>query len=142
WSVVAGAGGSFVNASDPNTTFNGAAGVTYTLRWTANSPLGICASTSDDIIVRFEGTPTVANAGPDQNLCGATSALLAGNTPTAGTGLWTIISGSGGSFDDATVPNTTFNGTAGTAYVLRWTLNNGLCADSFDEVSIKFDQTP
>ena len=38
--------------------------------------------------------PTTAFAGDDQTIC-TTTATLAGNTPTIGTGTWTVISGSG-----------------------------------------------
>ena len=34
WTIVTGAGGSFVNANNPTTVFNGVSGTTYALRWT------------------------------------------------------------------------------------------------------------
>ena len=43
---------------------------------------------------------------------------------------------------NAASPTTTFNGVAGTAYVLRWTIGNGVCANSYDEVTVRFDQIP
>ena len=58
--------------------------------------------------------PTTANAGSDQSLCGASSATLAGNTPVIGSGLWTIISGTGGTVVTPTSPTSDFNGTNGT----------------------------
>ncbi|MGC1240227.1 MAG: hypothetical protein WA874_01505, partial [Chryseosolibacter sp.] len=142
WSVISGAGGSFVSASNASTTFNGVAGTTYVLRWTINSTLGVCASTSDDVQIILDRAPTTANAGPDQDLCSVSSAALAGNAAVAGAGLWTVISGAGGSFVDATDELTIFNGVAGTAYVLRWTITNGICTDSYDEVAVKFDVSP
>ncbi|RLD62156.1 MAG: hypothetical protein DRJ01_06630, partial [Bacteroidetes bacterium] len=81
--------------------------------------------------------PTVAAAGDDQSLCGATSATLTANSPTVGIGLWSIETGTGGSFNDPTVYNTTFNGTNGSSYTLKWTITNGDC-ESFDEVDIVF----
>ena len=81
--------------------------------------------------------PTVAAAGDNQSLCGGTSATLAANSPTVGIGLWSIESGTGGSFDDPTVYNTTFNGTNGSSYTLKWTITNGDC-ESSDEVDIVF----
>ena len=74
--------------------------------------------------IQFNTPPTVATAGADQTLC-STSATLAGNTPVTGTGQWTIVSGAGGSFVLNTNPTTIFNGTAGTTYVLQWTISNG-----------------
>ena len=57
-------------------------------------------------------------------------------------GLWSIQSGAGGSFVLNTDEGTTFNGVAGTTYVLRWTISNGVCSDSFDELTVILDQAP
>ncbi len=134
WTIVSGAGGSFGDDAVPTTTFTGTAGTTYVLRWTIT---GSCATTFDDVEVVFEQAPTPANAGPDQTVCGP--ATLAANTPAIGTGQWSIVSGTGGSFADDTNPTTTFSGTGGTTYVIRWTISNGSCTPSTDDVSITFD---
>ena len=141
WTIVSGAGGSFVNANSPTTVFNGVTGTSYNLRWTISN--GVCASTNDDVQITFNTPPTVANAGADQTLC-STSAILAGNTPGGtGTGQWTIFSGGAGSFVSATNPTTTFTGTPGTTYVLEWTISNGVvCTPSVDQVTIKLDANP
>uniref|UniRef100_UPI0023EBECA8 beta strand repeat-containing protein n=1 Tax=Chryseolinea sp. H1M3-3 TaxID=3034144 RepID=UPI0023EBECA8 len=139
WTVVSGAGGSFVNANSPTTVFNGVAGTTYDLQWTISS--GVCAPSSDIVQIQFDQSPTIATAGPDQTLC-STSTTLAGNVPVIGTGLWTIVSGAGGSFLDATDEATTFSGVSGTTYVLQWTISNGVCASSLDQVTIHFDAAP
>ncbi|MGO4822781.1 MULTISPECIES: DUF7507 domain-containing protein, partial [unclassified Flavobacterium] len=39
-------------------------------------------------------------------------------------------------------PKTTFSGTAGTAYVLRWTISNAPCAASSSDVNVKFNIRP
>ena len=127
WTIVSGAGGSFVNANSATTVFNGVSGTTYDLQWTISN--GVCPSTSDNVTIQFNTQPTVAAAGADQTLC-STSATLAGNTPVVGTGLWTIVSGAGGSFVLNTNPTTTFSGTAGVTYVLQWTISNGVCTAS------------
>ncbi|MGC1241644.1 MAG: PKD-like domain-containing protein [Chryseosolibacter sp.] len=111
------------------------------LRWTISN--GSCASSTDDVQITFDATPTTANAGPDQtNLCAVTSTTLSANGPVIGAGLWTITSGAGGSFADATDDATVFNGVAGGTYVLKWTIANGTCAPSEDLVTIRFDQAP
>ncbi|WP_165585925.1 hypothetical protein, partial [Pedobacter nototheniae] len=49
--------------------------------------------------VLINSAPTVSNAGADQTglaTCGLTSVTLAANTPTSGTGIWSIFSGAGG----------------------------------------------
>ncbi|WP_163364575.1 hypothetical protein, partial [Escherichia coli] len=51
---------------------------------------------------------TTASAGPAQNLCNATSATLAGNNPTSGTGTWSLLSGpSAVTFTNPNAYNTT-----------------------------------
>jgi gliding motility-associated-like protein len=134
WTVVSGAGGSFIDDTDPTTTFNGTPGVAYTLRWTITTA---CGTAVDDVDVILDENPTVADAGPDQAICGP--ATMAANTPLVGTGTWTIVSGSGGILADANDPGTVFQGAAGTTYTLAWTISNGSCAPSVDQVDIAFD---
>ncbi|MFO8021509.1 MAG: hypothetical protein R6U65_03505, partial [Perlabentimonas sp.] len=111
--------------------------VSFTYNVTGSSTTGVV----DPAIVTTYTVPTSADAGADQSICGGTSATLEGNTPTTGTGEWSIVSGTGGSFVDPTDPTTTFNGTNGTTYTLRWTISNGGC-ESFDEVEISFPLLP
>ncbi len=139
WTIVSGAGGSFADASSPASDFSGTTGTSYTLRWTVSNPG--CAASSDDVVVVLNGSPTTAGAGTDQNICGTSLALTA-NTPTVGTGEWTVVTGTGGSFANATVPTTTFTGTAGTTYSLRWTIANGGCPSSSDDVSVTLVAPP
>src|SRR6185437_14103409 len=71
---------------------------------------------------------TISNAGPDQadaSTCGTTTVTLAANAPVTGTGYWSIVSGTGGSFSDAASETSGFSGNGGTAYILRWTITNG-----------------
>ncbi|MDX9729216.1 MAG: hypothetical protein RBT50_08130, partial [Bacteroidales bacterium] len=81
--------------------------------------------------------PTPSNAGTNQSLCGLSTTTLEGNDPGPYSGLWTVVSGAGGSFDNSTQYNTVFNGVLGVSYTLRWTISNGPCS-SFDEVIISF----
>ena len=111
---MSGAGGSFVNANSATTVFNGVSGTTYNLQWTISN--GVCPSTSDNVTIQFTTPPTVATAGSDQTLC-STAATLAGNTPTTGTGQWTVVSGAGGSFVLNTNPTTD----------IHWNSRNHLC---------------
>jgi gliding motility-associated-like protein len=134
WSVISGTGGAFADAGDPATTFTGVAGTTYTLQWTITTA---CGTSSDEVVITLEAAPTVANAGADKTVCGPTT--LEANTPAAGTGIWTILSGSGGVLADAANPTSTFSGVAGTTYTLQWTISNGSCTASTDEVDITFD---
>ena len=121
----------------------GDAGNTVTLTMTVSNDG--CADATATYSVVVDAIPTTAVAGPDQTIaatCGLTSATLAANTPIIGTGSWSIVSGAGGSFVDASDPTTVFSGTAGTTYVLRWTISNAPCTASSDDITIIFNQTP
>lgn len=85
--------------------------------------------------------PTVAVAGTDQSICGASSATMSANTAIIGTGVWSVVSGTGGSFETPTSPSSVFNGTNGTDYVLRWTISNGACI-SADDMEVSFPLLP
>ncbi|HRH39384.1 MAG TPA: hypothetical protein PK760_13620, partial [Flavobacteriales bacterium] len=124
WSVVTGAGGSFGNSASATSSFTGVAGTTYTLRWTiSNAP---CTASTDDVVITLVASPTTANAGPDQTVCG-TGATLAANTATVGTGAWSVVTGAGGSFGNSASATSSFTGVAGTTYTLRWTISNAPC---------------
>lgn len=142
WTVIAGSGSSFSNASIATSAFTGTAGTVYTLRWTITNS---CSSLSDDVDITFATTPTTANAGPDQTgtaTCGSTTVMLGANIPTIGTGTWSIISGTGGTVTTPPNATSTFTGTAGTTYTLRWTISNIPCTASTDDVIITFNQNP
>lgn len=81
--------------------------------------------------------PTTANAGTNQSLCGLSTTTLTGNDPGSFSGLWSVVSGTGGSFENSTQYNTVFNGVLGVSYTLRWTISNGPCTSS-DDVVISF----
>src|SRR5690606_38573690 len=105
---------------------------------------GGCAPSFDDVTITIDAnSPSLADAGADQNICDVTTFLNA-NSPDVGTGAWIIVSGAGGTIADPADPNTAFSGVAGTAYVLRWTITSGVmgCAESSDEVTITFDEAP
>ncbi len=81
--------------------------------------------------------PTQSNAGPDQLNIPGTSTTLAGNTPTYGTGVWHITSGTGGIVADTTSPTSGFTGLAGNTYSLTWTITTQ-CGSTEDTVAISF----
>ena len=96
----------------------------------------------DPTTVTVYAAPNTSNAGPNQSLCGVTSTLLAANVATApATGLWTIISGTGGTIMSNSSPTSNFLGLLGKTYVLKWTISNASCS-SIDSVSITFSYAP
>ena len=138
WTIITGTGGNIAQDSNPASTFSGLNGVTYTLRWTISNT---CGSSQDDVQIGFCILPTMANAGPDLLGIIGTSTTLAGNTPAFGTGLWTIITGTGGIIAQPSNPTSSFSGLNGVNYTLRWTISN-TCGFSQDDVVISFCTLP
>jgi gliding motility-associated-like protein len=144
WSQVSGPNtATITTASSPTTTMTGLVAGTYVFQWTiANAP---CAASADQVNVVVSDVPTTSAAGSDQTICSAAgAATMAANTPLIGTGAWTQISGP----VTATITTpaseaTTITGltTAGT-YVFEWTITNGSCAASTDQVSIIVNDPP
>ena len=91
----------------------------------------------DRSIVNVYANPPVSNAGSDQSLCGVSGTVLAGNNPAPYSGLWTIVSGAGGTLINSALNTTVFTGVLGVTYTLRWTISNAACTSS-DEVVISF----
>jgi hypothetical protein len=143
WSVISPTGTttSFSDIHSPHATFTGEACTNYQLRWTITTT---CASTYDEVYIRFNQQPTLANAGPNQYFSDATtSTTLAANTPTVGIGTWYIDNSTIGTianFSDIHDPNATFTGNPCTAYNLYWKIT--ACTTSQDSVFINFSEQP
>lgn len=130
-------------ASFPATLPTATDGGIYVLTgFTYHQPAGTLKTGVVDVTsVTTFAIPTTSAAGSDQSLCGVTSATLAANTPTTGTGTWSIVSGIGGSVAQPNNPSSTFTGSNGVTYTLRWTISNGTCT-SPDDVTISFPLLP
>lgn len=83
---------------------------------------------------------TTSDAGADQAVCGNT-ATLAGNIPVVGTGVWTLVSGSG-TITNPNSPTSTVTGLGAGANVFEWTITNGPCAPSTSQVTITSNGLP
>ncbi|MGQ0828815.1 MAG: PKD domain-containing protein [Bacteroidota bacterium] len=139
WTIVSGTA-TITSVNSPTTTVTGLLVGSVTLRWTISN--GVCAPSSDDVAITVDDLPTTADADVDQTLCNVTSTVLSGNTPTVGTGTWTIASGTA-TITTPSSPTTTITGlVAGTSVTLRWTIANGFCPSSTDDVVITIDALP
>ncbi len=142
WQLTQGTG-VITDPTNPTTTVTGLGVGENIFTWTvSNGPCGNGITSDAVSIVLFDSNTPNADAGPDQQLCSpASTVTLAGSTvvyPAVGT--WTVVSG-GGVFADPNSPTTDVTGLTVGTYVLRWTLSNGLCSSSSDEVTIEvFDE--
>lgn len=106
---------------------------TYVLNWTVtNGPFtnpSLCQPTSDTVNITFnDNPPTVANAGPDQEMCNVTTATMAANTPLIGTGIWTQVSGPNtATISAANNPNSLMLGLIAGTYTFKWTITTTGC---------------
>ncbi|WP_170137958.1 hypothetical protein, partial [Chitinophaga dinghuensis] len=139
WTVVYGAanfGTSSIN--DPKAQVTVAVGDSVVLRWTITN--GVCADTYDEMSIVNFADAVKANAGIDQKACAQTTPFtLDGNTATPATaiGRWTVVYGAA-NFGTSSIndPKAQVTVAVGDSVVLRWTITNGVCADSYDEMSI------
>ena len=141
WNIKSGMGGAIQNTTAAKTDFSGIDGNTYTLTWTVTN--GKCPSTSDDVLVRINQTPSPAVAGIDQlNICG-TTASLAATPPAIGIGRWKIWTGKNGSIADTLAPATSLSGMPANSYLVKWKVTaSPVCPSSIDEAIISFSPTP
>ena len=146
WSGGAGTFGSTTSASTTYTPDISEVGTALTLTWTTDDPDGVgpCASVSSTAPLQVTTPPTAATVGGPQLICANTGTTsLGGNTPSLGTGTWSIVSGGTGTFSDANDPNSTFTHTGGAGpIVLRWTITGTApCTSSTADVSVTINTT-
>ena len=150
FALVGGTGASISNVSGSGTTWTVMANT-----GTAGAVLGLNMGNSTGVTPGIGGlpftgqtytvnaVPSAADAGTDQTsttTCDLPHVTLAANAPTIGTGMWSIQSGTGGGFGDASNRNSNFYGVEGNTYTLRWTVTNSPCPASTDEVMVTFPQ--
>ena len=131
WSLLSGTG-TFTNSSLANTTVSGLGIGSNQFIWKISS--GSCGISADTVLISYPGSITTSNAGPPQTIC-ATTTTLSGNTPTTGTGLWSVISGTG-SISSPANANTAVTGLGNGDIVFRWTISNPPCTSSSSDVTI------
>ncbi|QPH40491.1 DUF7507 domain-containing protein [Pedobacter endophyticus] len=132
------------------TTINNATSATYTptaaltvttqYRRTATSTLNsvACSSVPSNVVtVTVNQAPTAANAGADIEQFNSGVFTLQGNVPTVGTGTWSVVSGTA-TISDPSDRNTTVTIAENATATLRWTVTNGPCAASADDVKITY----
>jgi|GEM_PF-1000908 len=140
WTVVSGTATITTPASPTSAVTGVPVGTSATLRWTiSNAP---CVATTDDVVLINTPNPTAANAGADQNNCNNGGFTLSGNSPTIGSGIWTVLSGTA-TITTPSSPTSAVTGVpVGTSATLRWTISNAPCAASTDDVVLTNTNNP
>lgn len=132
WTLISGSG-TIVDLNNPNSLITNLPVGINCFQWTINN--GGCGSgtTFDTFCVDvFSSNQSVADAGPDQDLCSPqSSTLLAANTPTIpATGTWTQLSGpTTVTFSNPGSPTSNVSGLVVGCYEFEWTIDNGVCAN-------------
>ena len=137
WSLVSGTG----TITSPTSATSGLTGLSVganVFAWTITN--GICSPSIDQVTIFVDENPTVANAGLNQTICSSSSSFT-GNNPTIGNGLWTLISGSG-TISSPSINNSNVSGLSIGANVFQWTISNGVCPSSSNQVTINRDEAP
>src|SRR5882672_2121621 len=142
WSQTSGAGiATYGNANVATTTVSVDTYGTYVLRWTV---VNLTCSSFAEVTVNFYQAPTTANAGTDIFQCNNSTFTLSGNSAVVGTGLWSYVSGFAGvTITSASNATSTVTGLpAGSTVTLQWTISNGTCTASSDNVVLRNDVQP
>ncbi len=138
WTKISGPG-SISSPTSNTTAVTGLSSAMPTVfRWTISN--GPCTASTDDVQITVIANPTASNAGPNQTIC-ANNTTLAGNSPTVGSGQWSLIGGSG-TITSPTLPNSTVTSLGAGVNTFRWTISNGICTPSTDDVTITVDAAP
>ena len=132
----------FSNASSGSSTATASLYGTYVYTWTISN--GNCTPSTANVTVNYYAPPTATTTPSSQIACGTlTSPSLGGNTPAAGTGLWTQASGPGTStFSNATVGSSTATSTGLGTYIYTWTVSNGICPSASANDTITYYLNP
>jgi gliding motility-associated-like protein len=129
WSVISGTG-VFTDPLDPGTTVSGLSVGPNVFHWTITNA---CGAPFDPVTITLETPPTIASVGDDQMICGHIS-QLDGIPNLIGTGVWTLISGSGSILlvnDSTSVVSNLGVG----ENVFEWTISN-TCSTSSAQMTI------
>lgn len=130
---------SSVNA--PNASFTNLANGVYLMNWTVAN--GYCTANTDVVRISIYLEPTDADAGLDQPDACAATVVLKGNTPVAGIGTWTLVTGPNVPVIDApNSPETRILNMIQGVYTFKWTISNGSCTEKSDEVTVTVSSMP
>lgn len=141
WSQISGPASIINNVNNHNTAVSTNKPGNYQYVWTISS--NSCINmTADTVLITIPDSIIVANAGTDKSICG-NSILLNANKPSLGIGIWTQIAGNGTAIISSpdSCLTSAINLIDGT-YKFRWTITNGACPSTFDDVIYTISSPP
>jgi gliding motility-associated-like protein len=139
WTLVSGSG-TIATSTSPGSAFNGTAAGTAKLVWTISN--GVCPSSTDTMNILVDALPSVSGAGANQVICASSPfANLNAIIPVTGSGVWSLVSGSG-SISSPSSASTSVNGLSAGNNIFSWTVTNGVCPSSGDSVNVVADLPP
>lgn len=131
WSVVSGSA-AINSLSDNQSLVSGLSPGANVFRWTTSN--GSCPTSSAVVTITRDLPPTTAVAENDKSIDLPVTTLSA-NKPMVGTGQWSLISGSA-TIEDPGDTTTSISAIGVGNTVFRWTISNGSCASSSDDVTV------
>ncbi|KAF2336918.1 PKD domain-containing protein [Flavobacterium daemonense] len=142
WTVVPSAGVVIADENDPNTMVTVPGNGTYVFTWSIIARIRTCIPSQSSVSVTVAETPPVADAGPDQEICGNTITMAA--TQSGGSvGTWTRISGVGNyTVSDIHDPHAVFTFNYSGYYIFRWTVDASVCGQAFDDINLTIGIPP
>jgi gliding motility-associated-like protein len=141
WTKLSGPACTISNTNSASTTVTNTSNGTYQFVWTI-SATGCANATMDTVTATISAATTPADAGADVTVC-ASQVTLHGNTPSNGTGAWTQIDGDGNAvLSSPTFPSPTVSNLFTGAYTYRWTISNGACPSTEDDVTLRISSPP
>jgi gliding motility-associated-like protein len=131
WSLNIGSG-TMTNTADPAAIVTGLSPGINAFAWTIQN--GVCPASVSFVHITSFQMPAAANAGPDISTSQPGVSMNA-VIPSPGTGTWSVVSGSA-TIADVNNPNTAISGLQPGQTILRWTVTNGPCSQSSDDIMI------
>ncbi|HEY9258094.1 hypothetical protein, partial [Chitinophaga sp.] len=122
--------------NDPFTNVTVPIGDTVILKWTVTN--GTCTSSSSTVTLINYKKADDANAGADIEMCNNTGDFTMAATPlsvASARGFWSIIKGNA-VIKSVNSPTSAVNVNVGDTVTLRWTVTNGVCSATWDDVTL------
>ncbi|MGF6848454.1 gliding motility-associated-like protein [Chitinophaga sp. W3I9] len=124
------------SVNDPNSAVTVPVGDTVILKWTVTN--GSCMSTSSTVTLINYKTAAAANAGADIEMCNNTGDFTLAADPVSvpsAKGFWSVIKGNA-AIRSINSPTSNVNINTGDTVTLRWTVTNGVCSATWDDVTL------